>query len=776
MMKRTTTSRVFLVLAVALLMATCGWALLVPPTETRSAPPTPAQPSPTAGEIEAALKRFPDGRPITVALNTGPITVTGIVADAKGQPPAVAAVAAMDPVSYTLVAWTLADATGRYTLTVPAEASYWLMAFPFSGAQVNGYNLHGFFPIGDLITVGSTPLEHNFTLAPCYELVLEGYDADGILVPNADLAGIRFTAALTDSVARGVFSEVQREGEPAVPSVCLPPGEPRRLFLLWTVPGFGRVVLGADNGSAGFRGSAGSGTVLNLNYELARTQVARLRTNHDRYLSAGYTVPPTITTQLAQAESELAEAAARTGADRAAWADQALNTSLWALEDLELERARQDIPRFRQGDLILTVVDMAGHPLPGATVAYTQTAHDFLFGVFDPLASAGEGAYRLMQAAGVNYVTSGFYWSDIEPQAGQIRWDYIDHGVGVLDFAAMGLVQKAHPLIWLAEFAMPDYLKAMNFAELDAAVDAHVRALAGRYREQIDVWEVINEAHAAWASGNFTRQEVTALTRTGVRAIRETDPAGRISINAAFDWFGESKAHTYFLGPEDTFTVPVWDYFDRLTAEGMDFDIVGQQLYNGGASFVFQEYGIGPPLYMPTWDLAHLSAVLDRLGRYGRPVHLTEQSVSGTWDDAWTASGWWHHPWDLDTQAEFLRAYYTIGFSKPSAEAITWWGVTDRGAFILKGGLLDENNVPKPAYYALRDFIAEHTTIGAGTTDAAGRLSVRGYGGDYEVTVTYGPAVASRTVHVAEQRANRGTVTLNLHRVFLPAAMRSTRP
>jgi hypothetical protein len=46
---------------------------------------------------------------------------------------------ALEPVGYTLVAWTLADATGSHTLTVPAEATYWLIAIPFSGAQVGGY-------------------------------------------------------------------------------------------------------------------------------------------------------------------------------------------------------------------------------------------------------------------------------------------------------------------------------------------------------------------------------------------------------------------------------------------------------------------------------------------------------------------------------------------------------------------------------------------------------------------------------------------------------------
>jgi len=152
----------------------------------------------------------------------------------------------------------------------------------------------------------------------------------------------------------------------------------------------------------------------------------------------------------------------------------------------------------------------------------------------------------------------------------------------------------------------------------------------------------------------------------------------------------------------------------------VDYDIIGQQLYNGGYSDIFAQWGLGDPSGIPTWDLAHISALLDRLGEYGRPVHITEQSVPSTWDPDWTqyGAGWWHHPWNEETQAEFLRDFYTIAFSKEPVEAITWWDINDN-SFIFTGGLLDSESNPKPAYAAtvsdsatVRAFFVDHLLAG----------------------------------------------------------------
>ncbi|HEC34507.1 MAG TPA: hypothetical protein ENI37_07310, partial [Chloroflexi bacterium] len=607
---------------------------------------------------------------------TAPLVVSGTIADADGVPPALAFVALLSLEDYALSASTTTT-DGHYQLEAPGGQDYLLLAIPLSGETAEGYNLHGHTPQLARIPAGSGDVTRDFTFIPCHDFILESYDAEGALILNDDWAGLRFVEDTAGNATDDAFIGIDKgEGTPAVPSVCIPLNQTRRFFVQWTLPNFGSVVLMADNDGMGYAAEAQGGTVLNLSHEMARTQINRLRDNLAAYQTAGYDVPPAVAADLAEAKSLLAEAAAQTGAAQAALSDQAASVALWALENLEQARAEQDIPRYRTGGLTVTVLDAAGDPLPGATVVYTQTSHDFLFGVFSSLENAGVEGYELMQQAGINYLTTGFYWMETEPEQDQIPWDYIDHGIGVLDLVEMGFTLKAHALLALWDFGTPDYFKALGFDEANREVYEHISALVSRYRDQIDIWNVINEAHGRGAALDLTRAEITTLTQTGIRAIREHDPDARIIINNAFDWYGEIRQMTLLAtGEVDDFTLSVPAYLDQLAADGVDYDIIGQQLYNGGYSDIFAQWGLGDPSGIPTWDLAHISALLDRLGEYGRPVHITEQSVPSTWDPDWTqyGAGWWHHPWNEETQAEFLRDFYTIAFSKEPVEAITWW-------------------------------------------------------------------------------------------------------
>ena len=694
---------------------------------------------------------------------SAPLVVSGTIADADGVPPALAFVALLSLEDYTLSASTTTT-DGHYRLEAPGEQDYLLLAIPLSGETAEGYNLHGHTPQLARIPAGSGDVTHDFTLIPCHDFILESYDTEGALTLNDDWVGLRFVDDTAGNATDDAFIGIDKgEGTPAVPSVCIPLGQTRRFFVQWTLPDFGSVVLMSDNDGAGYAAGAQGGTVLNLSHEMARTQINRLQDNLAAYQTAGYDVPPAVAAELAEAESLLAEAAAQTGAAQAALSDRAASVALWALEELEQARAEQDIPRYRTGGLTITVLDAAGDPLPGATVVYTQTSHDFLFGVFSSLENAGVEGYELMQQAGINYLTTGFYWMETEPEQNQIPWEYIDHGVGVLNLAEMGFTLKAHALLAFWDFGTPDYFKAMDFDEANREVYEHISALVERYRDQIDTWNVINEAHGRGAALDFSRAEITTLTETGIRAIREHDPDARIIINDAFDWYGEIRQMTLLAtGEADDFTLSIPAYLDQLAADGVDYDIIGQQLYNGGYSDIFAQWGLGDPSGIPTWDLAHISALLDRLGEYGRPVHITEQSVPSTWDPDWTqyGAGWWRRHWNEETQAEFLRDFYTIAFSKEQVEAITWWDINDN-SFIFTGGLLDSESNPKPAYYALRDLIAGWTTAGQGKTDAAGQIAIRGYGGEYDMVVTHDDQAWRGTVHVWEQQEGERVIQMS---------------
>jgi endo-1,4-beta-xylanase len=690
-----------------------------------------------------------------------PATIQGTVSSTDGSLPAHTFVVLFTADDYKLItkAPLAVGQNGAFSIPdVPADKDHVLLTVPISGENISGYNLHGYTPRMELFHPTGETLTHEVSITPCHDYIFEIYQPDGSLIDNDNWIGTRFAVNMDNNATLDFFSGIDKgENTLSVPNVCLPIGETRRFFFQVTLPDFGKVVLAADNAGAGYIATAPGGTVLNLNYEIARSQVQRLADNLSEYRAAGYNVPASFNDKLTEVEKQLAQTKDLIGAEQAAAANSAAGTALWALEELELARAEQDIPRYRMGDLQITVLDASGAPIPNATVSYQQTSHDFLFGIFDTVKNVGTESYRLMQDAGINYVTTGFYWNEVEPKQNKIAWEKIDHDIGVLDLHEMGFTLKSHALLALWDFGLPEYVLEMPFEEFNQKAYEHISELVEHYKDEIEIWNVINEASGRGAALDFNREEINTLTRTGIRAIRENDPNARIIINSAFDWYGETKNAELLLGGNDNFTLSNLAYLDQLQSDGIEYDIIGQQLYNGGMVTIFAEWGLADePFGVPVWDLAHHAAIMDRLDEYGKPVHITEQSVSSTWSEEFEQSGagWWHKPWDGETQAEFVYKYYTIAFSKSNMEAVTWWNINDNYSFIVDGGLLDKDNKPKASYYALRDLIASWTSSGDLTTNTAGQASIRGYGGEYTFTISNGTQTWQETVHIHEQQKN----------------------
>ena len=75
---------------------------------------------------------------------------------------------------------------------------------------------------------------------------------------------------------------------------------------------------------------------------------------------------------------------------------------------------------------------------------------------------------------------------------------------------------------------------------------------------------------------------------------------------------------------------------------------------------------------------------------------------------------------------------------------VTWWNLGDGAAFQEEnkalGGLLDKDMKPKPAYLALDRLInTEWKTALKLKSDAAGKVSFRGFLGKYSIRITGGP-------------------------------------
>ena len=89
------------------------------------------------------------------------------------------------------------------------------------------------------------------------------------------------------------------------------------------------------------------------------------------------------------------------------------------------KRINDGIEKNRKSDAVLTIVDTAGKPVADAEVKVTQKSHEFLFGcnifVLGQMKEKN-AAYEEAFLKLFNFATIAFYWDDLEPESGKLRF------------------------------------------------------------------------------------------------------------------------------------------------------------------------------------------------------------------------------------------------------------------------------------------------------------------------------------------------------------------
>jgi endo-1,4-beta-xylanase len=151
---------------------------------------------------------------------------------------------------------------------------------------------------------------------------------------------------------------------------------------------------------------------------------------------------------------------------------------------------------------------------------------------------------------------------------------------------------------------------------------------------------------------------------------------------------------------------------------------------------------------------------LETLGATGLPLHATELHPQSSGKPI--TGGWRTGTWTEEAQADFTEQLVRLLFGHPSVVSINWWGLSDRTSWLPGGGLLDEEDRPKPVYERLRHLIREEwTTRLDARTDGEGAVSFHGFFGDYDLVVEPpGGLVRRLPIRVRSREENRWTFTL----------------
>ena len=399
---------------------------------------------------------------------------------------------------------------------------------------------------------------------------------------------------------------------------------------------------------------------------------------------------------------------------------------LAAAPDKFLESAPARIEKYRKGDVGISLIGRDGKPLAGATVRVRQAGSEFLFGgsIFPLVYKLQSGDLTLPLKEGefywkfgrryaelFNFAALPYYWWGYEKERGKPMHESRERLAAWCE--ARNITTKGHPLIW--NYSQLKWLPD-DLAEVEKLQLAHVADCVKRFRGKIDVWDVVNE------TTNFAQKPNKARAPT-VTAMWEK--VGRIELpRRAFRTARKANPNATLL---------INDFH-----VGDDFAKVVRELVDKKGKPLYDAIGLQSHMHGGNWSNAKIWSVCRRFAPFKKPIHFTELTILSGKKGWHLPAPWSSTPKGQAEQAREVKRVYTMLFSHPSVEAITWWNLTDAHAWMqAPSGLLAKDLSPKPAYNVLKKLIKEDwRTEKSLKTDAKGRATFRGFYGRYELTIT----------------------------------------
>lgn len=289
-----------------------------------------------------------------------------------------------------------------------------------------------------------------------------------------------------------------------------------------------------------------------------------------------------------------------------------------------------------------------------------------------------------------DFVSVPVRWSDIEREEGQRNFVATDRWIEWAVRTAK-LPVCGGPLLDLSPRGVPRWLHIWenDYKTLRELAYEHLKVVVTRYRRAVPRWTVISAVHTNLEL-NLRMEEMVDLTRLAVLTVRKLQPQAAMLIEISHP-FGEHTTHI------DRALAPVL-YAGIVKESGITFDGFAVRLQMGDA-----EPGHA------SRDLMQLSAILDVLASYDKPIHVTAVGApsgphkmpgpSAKFAELYADPGRWHGAWSPVIQAEWLTQALSMAASKPYVHSVCWqmlWD-TDHTPEMRLGGIIGVDGKPKPS-------------------------------------------------------------------------------
>ncbi len=293
-------------------------------------------------------------------------------------------------------------------------------------------------------------------------------------------------------------------------------------------------------------------------------------------------------------------------------------------------------------------------------------------------------------ARNFDFVSVPVRWSDIEREEGQRNFVATDRWIEWAVRTAK-LPVCGGPLLDMSSRGVPKWLHIWenDYKTLRELAYEHLKVVVTRYRRAVPRWTVISGVQTNMEL-NLRMEEMVDLTRLAVLTVRKLQPQATMLIEISHP-FGEHTTHI------DRALAPVL-YAGIVKESGISFDGFAVRLQMGDAE----------PGHAAR-DLMQMSAILDVLASYDKPIHVTAVGAptgpckmphpSVKYAELYADPGHWRTPFSPASQAEWLTQALSMAAAKPYVHSVCWqmlWD-TDMTPEMRLGGIINAEGKPKPA-------------------------------------------------------------------------------
>lgn len=402
--------------------------------------------------------------------------------------------------------------------------------------------------------------------------------------------------------------------------------------------------------------------------------------------------------------------------------------------------ANQRIESIRKTNFSLSVSIADNFDPHHVEIQISHKKHKFAFGSLVQDSHMLNPSYTGYQ----NLFYEFFNWATV----GSYKWKYnqgnrthpnYDRSLMVTEeLRKHGLPVRGHNMFWGVSDNTPAWVLQETADQLNATIIERTKFMTGITKGKLDHWDVNNELLHGQEYEEITKDPT--YTQGIFRLVHQLDPGPKLFLN-------------------DYNVVAVGANTDDYINQGNAFKAANVGLYGLGLQSHFKSY-VAP-------DPTLLKYRLDKLATTGLPLWITEMTLENS---------------DENVRANWFENALTTYFSHPSVEGVILWGFWDEfvnpNAALVNGNYLYVNAAGKRWLDLIKSQWS--TNIKASLSSNHTRIDVRGFHGDYDVTVRYlGKAIQQS--HFSIDKTDTGkvvnvTVAGSGHEIVLPTSRPTSVP